>query len=88
MATWKRGGPVQPLSRFHARIAVLAVAMSAIAALTAGSALAQSIPIGTGVVVIKTNLAYQGGGWPVPAWSYHWVRYRPITIDPRGNVDR
>ncbi len=57
----RRAGLVQPLSRFHARIAVLAVAISAIAALTAGSALAQSTPIGTGVVVINTNLAYQGG---------------------------
>jgi S1-C subfamily serine protease len=57
----RRARLIRPLSRFHARIAVLSVAIFATAALAAGSASAQSAPIGTGVVVINTNLAYQGG---------------------------
>ena len=57
----RRARLIRPLSRFHARIAVLSVAIFAAAGLTAGLASAQSIPLGTGVVVINTNLAYQRG---------------------------
>jgi S1-C subfamily serine protease len=50
-------------TRLHARLAVLVVAAMLGAATAAGVALAQTraTPIGTGVVVIETNLAYQGG---------------------------
>ena len=51
----------QALLRFHVRIAVLSAAICAAAAVIVGLAVAQSAPIGTGVVVIDTNLALQGG---------------------------
>jgi S1-C subfamily serine protease len=47
--------------RFHARVIALAVAAAAAVALGAGFAFAKTPPIGSGVVVIDTNLAYQGG---------------------------
>jgi S1-C subfamily serine protease len=49
------------LWRFHARIALLSAAILVAAAVTTGLASAASAPIGTGVVVINTNLAYVGG---------------------------
>lgn len=52
---------IQAFWRFHVRIALLSAAIFAAAAVTAGAALAAAVPIGTGVVVIDTNLAYQGG---------------------------
>lgn len=57
----RRARVVEALWRFHARIALLVAATLAATAGTAGLALAQSAPIGTGVVVINTDLAYQGG---------------------------
>jgi S1-C subfamily serine protease len=51
----------QLLSRFHARVVLLALAGSAALAVAAGFASARPAPIGTGVVVIDTTLAYQGG---------------------------
>jgi S1-C subfamily serine protease len=47
--------------RFRTRLALLSAAIFAAAAVTAGLALAQSAPLGTGVVVIDTNLALEGG---------------------------
>lgn len=47
--------------RFQTRIALLSAALFGAATVTAGLASAASAPIGTGVVVINTNLAYQGG---------------------------
>ena len=54
---------VLPVSRRVRAFAAVTSAALAIAAITAGFALAQSrsSPIGTGVVVINTNLGYQGG---------------------------
>ena len=51
-----------PPRRFHPRIALAALILVAATAVAAGLALAstRSTPIGTGVVVIDTNLAYQG----------------------------
>jgi len=52
------------LRRLHLRIAVLAACVVVIAAVAASLAYAKtrtSKPIGTGVVVINTNLAYEGG---------------------------
>jgi S1-C subfamily serine protease len=55
---------VEPARRFHAR-AVLAVLIAIVVAAGAAAGLAltrtQSTPVGTGVVIIETNLAYQGG---------------------------
>ena len=50
------------LRRFPTRIVVAAIVAAAVAAIAAGLALAATrpAPIGTGVVVIDTNLAYQG----------------------------
>jgi S1-C subfamily serine protease len=49
--------------RFHTRLVLAALAAAAVAALVAGLAFAQtrSAPIGTGVVVVDTNLAYAHG---------------------------
>jgi S1-C subfamily serine protease len=56
---------LEPPRRFHARIvlAALIAVVTAAAVAVAGLALArtQSTPVGTGVVVIETNLGYQGG---------------------------
>jgi S1-C subfamily serine protease len=54
---------VGALRRLHARLVLAVVAAVAVAAAAAGVALAQTrgTPIGTGVVVIETTLAYQGG---------------------------
>ena len=54
---------MHPLRRLHARIVLVALVAIVIAAIAAGIALASTrpAPIGTGVVVIDTNLAYQGG---------------------------
>ncbi len=51
------------MSRSHARLAVVAVVAALAAAAVARLAFAggQSAPIGTGVVVIDTDLAYEGG---------------------------
>ncbi len=51
-----------PASRSRARVVVAALAACVAAAIAAGLALASTrpAPIGTGVVVIDTNLAYQG----------------------------
>jgi S1-C subfamily serine protease len=51
------------LRRFHTRIVLAALAAVVAAAIAAGLALAATRPaaIGTGVVVIDTNLGYQGG---------------------------
>jgi S1-C subfamily serine protease len=52
-----------PLRRFHTRIVLAALVAVVAAAIAAGLALAttRSAPIGTGVVVIDTNLGYQDG---------------------------
>lgn len=52
---------VQAFEHFNARIVVLFVVIFAAFAVTAGLASAQSVPIGSGVVVIDTSLAYHGG---------------------------
>ena len=54
---------MHPLRRLHARIVLVALVAIVIAAIAAGIALASTrpAPIGTGVVVIDTNLGYQGG---------------------------
>ena len=54
---------MHPLRRLHARIVLVALVAIVIAAIAAGIALASTrpAPIGTGVGVIDTNLAYQGG---------------------------
>ena len=51
-----------PLRRFRTRIVLMALVAVAAAAVAAGLAFAKthSASIGTGVVVIDTNLAYQG----------------------------
>jgi S1-C subfamily serine protease len=51
------------LRRFRTRIVLAALVAVVVAVIAAGLALAttRSAPIGTGVVVIDTNLAYQGG---------------------------
>jgi S1-C subfamily serine protease len=55
---------MEPARRFRART-VLAALIAILVAATAAAGLAltrtQSTPIGTGVVIIETNLAYQGG---------------------------
>jgi S1-C subfamily serine protease len=58
----RRGG-TGLLRRFHGRFAVLALIAAVAAAVAAGVAYAKTrpAPVGTGVVVIDTNLAYQGG---------------------------
>jgi S1-C subfamily serine protease len=55
--------PQGALRRRHARRLLVAVVAVVVAAVAAGVALAQTraTPIGTGVVVIETALAYQGG---------------------------
>ena len=57
---WRGIGALRPL---HARLVLVVVAAVAGAAAATGVALAQtrSTPLGTGVVVIETTLAYQGG---------------------------
>ena len=55
---------VEPGRRFHTRIvlaALMAVVAAAVAAVGIAFARTQPAPIGSGVVVIDTNLAYQGG---------------------------
>lgn len=51
----------QLLWRFHTRVLLLAIAGFAAVAVAAGVAFARPAPIGTGIVIIDTNLAYQGG---------------------------
>ena len=54
----------QPLRRFHARTVLAAlIAIVVVAAAAAGLALTRtpSAPVGSGVVIIETNLGYQGG---------------------------
>ena len=53
----RRACLIQTFWRFRARIALLSAAVFATMAATAGLAYAQSAPIGTGLVVIDTNLA-------------------------------
>ena len=50
-------------SRIHTRIALIGVAAVLVAAVAAGLAYARtrSAPVGSGVVVIETNLGYEGG---------------------------
>jgi S1-C subfamily serine protease len=52
-----------PLRRFHTRVVLAALVAVVVAAIAAGIALAKSSAprIGSGVVVIETNLAYQNG---------------------------
>ena len=52
-----------PLRRFHTRIVVAAVAAAVAATIAAGLAFAETrpAPIGNGIVVIDTGLAYQNG---------------------------
>jgi S1-C subfamily serine protease len=59
----ERRGMGNLLRRFHTRFILLAVVAAIAAAIGAGLALAKTgaTAIGTGVVVINTNLAYQGG---------------------------
>ena len=57
----RRGRPVQAFWRLRAQIALLSAAVLATMAATAGLAYAQSAPIGTGLVVIDTNLADHAG---------------------------
>ena len=59
----QREQPRGPLRSVHTRVGLAALVAVVAAAVAAGIALAQSHPkaIGTGVVVIDTNLAYQGG---------------------------
>ena len=70
MTTDTNGLSLSTLPRRVRAFAVLAAAALATAAVTAGYALAQSRsnPIGTGVVVIETNLAYQATRAAEPAW--------------------
>src|SRR3954447_18172763 len=51
------------LRSLHARLVLVVVVAVAVAAVAAGVALAQThaTPVGTGVVVVETTLAYQGG---------------------------
>jgi hypothetical protein len=53
-----------PLRRFHART-VLAALIAVVVVATAAAGLARtrtrSAPVGSGVVIIETNLGYQGG---------------------------
>ena len=53
----------RPLRRFHTRIVVAAVAAAVAATVAAGLAFAETrpAPIGNGIVVIDTDLAYQNG---------------------------
>ena len=55
-------GP-NPPRRFHSRLTLVALLVVAVAAVGAGLALAgtRSASVGSGVVIIDTNLAYQGG---------------------------
>jgi S1-C subfamily serine protease len=56
-------GRARLLRRLQTRFVMLALIAVVLAAVTAGLAFGKtrSAPIGTGVVVIDTNLAYQGG---------------------------
>ena len=54
---------MEPRRRFHPRLflaALVAVAAVAMAAVAPGVMSKHSTPVGTGVVIIETNLAYQG----------------------------
>jgi S1-C subfamily serine protease len=54
---------ISPPRRFHTRFALVAVTAALGAAVAAGLAFAHtgSNPVGSGIVIIDTNLAYQGG---------------------------